>query len=120
MSTVQSNTADEEWNVVKGKKPVAKQSSPKEKFDLGNRLKNNAVELIISLGKNNRFSNLSNLERDSNASVEEVAATIALVLDSSDAADVDDGLPPTGMTQQNSLSPIPHLEKNFFPKAVIR
>ncbi|XXG61540.1 hypothetical protein AAC387_Pa05g0125 [Persea americana] len=42
---------------------------------------------ITRPGKSNRFSSLSNLEGESTASVEELEATTALILDYSDADD---------------------------------
>lgn len=109
--TMQANASEAEWTVIKNKNKKKQPASPvAKKSDCP---KNNGPDPITSPGKGNRFSSLSNLDGDSTATVEELAATTALILDSSDA---DDDRPPAGMAHHKIQSSIHHLGKNSLPK----
>lgn len=75
--------------------------------------KNNGPDPLTSPGKGNKFCGLSNLDGDSTAIVEELAANAGLILDSSDAGD---DRPPAGMAHHKIQSSIHHLGKNNLPK----
>ena len=103
-----------EWNIVKEKSSSGPPSSPKMVLNRSASPKKNDSGLAPSSKKVNRFSNLSNLHGESNASLEELAETTSLVLDNSVIA--DDRHIPSMIALPKSLSSIHHLDKNLIPK----
>ena len=99
-----------DWTVVKD----GKASSPKVQLDRPASPMKNESDSATLMGKINRFSSLSNLDGESNASVEELAAATSLVLATSV---VDDHHHISGMLAiPKTLSSIHQLDKNLLPK----
>ncbi|XXG88431.1 hypothetical protein AAC387_Pa12g0639 [Persea americana] len=79
----QYNPTVEDWNVVQGKKNSDRHTSPSKKVSS---LKPKQ-DLFVN-EDTNRFHSLSNLDGDSNVSVDELFATTALVVSSTDAGPI--------------------------------
>ena len=100
-----TDKSEDHWQIVKGKnigKIYDSTGSPKEMSPNDKNVQN-------------RFLSLSNLEGDSNAPVEEIARTAALVMGSGEDI-LERNNSGTGTSQQKSLFSIHQLDKSHLPK----